>query len=170
MKTVFLLRHAKSSWEEPELRDFDRPLSPRGRSAAKKIGQYMKVKGILPGLVISSPSARTRETIERLEGGLGEKLDVKFLDSLYLGAARTLAEDAMETPEEVSSLMIIGHNPGMHALAVHWAAKGPEQMLESLYAKFPTGALAEIEFRVNNWPAVASAHGELKRFVLPRSL
>jgi len=170
MKTVFLLRHAKSAWDNPDLRDFDRTLSPRGRKAATAMGAYMKDEGLFPDLVISSPSARTRETLERLQEGLGKALKVNFLDSLYLGAARTLAEDAMAAPEEATSLMIVGHNPGMHSLAVHWAAKGPQDLLESLYAKYPTGALAEIEFRVNNWPALALAHGELKRFVLPRNL
>lgn len=170
MKTVFLLRHAKSSWGDPSLRDFDRPLNDRGRDAAEKMGAYMKMEGITPDLVISSPSARTRETLERLQEGLGQTLEIRFLDSLYLGSAQTLAEDAMQTPETFSSVMIVAHNPGMHALAVHWAAKGPQEILDSIDTKYPTGALAELSFKADTWPALASAHGECKRFILPRTL
>ena len=170
MKTLFLLRHAKSSWDDPGCADFDRPLNGRGRKAARAIGALMKEKNLVPDLVLSSPSARTRETMERFVEGFEAAPEVKFLDDLYLASAGTIISFARKTLARINSLMIVGHNPGMHQLALRLAKAGSHQDYASMECKFPTAALAEIAFPGEDWANLKEGGGELKRFILPRSL
>ena len=130
MSRLYLLRHAKSSWDDPGLVDHDRPLAPRGRQAAEAIGAYLREHDIGPELVLCSSAARTRETLERV--GLTGQIE----DALYGAGASALLARLHEVPDEVASVMLIGHNPGMRQLAVD---------LAGLDDKFPTAALATLE-------------------------
>ena len=170
MKTLFLLRHAKSSWDDPGCADFDRPLNNRGRKAAGAIGVYMKEKNLVPDLVLSSSSARTRETMERFVEGFEAAPEVKFLDDLYLASAGTIISFARKTLARINSLMIVGHNPGLHQLALSLAGTGARRDIDNLSAKYPTGSLLEITFPVDAWVDIGPGGGRLVRFIKPRGL
>ena len=151
MSRLYLLRHAKSSWDDPALADHDRPLAPRGRKAAKAIGAYLHEHDIEPELVLCSSAARTRQTLERV--GLTGQIE----DTLYGAGASALLARLHEVPDDVASVMLIGHNPGMQQLAFD---------LAGLDDKFPTAALATLE--CDGWSDLERA--ELVDYVKPRDL
>ena len=165
MKRLYLLRHAKSSWDEPGLADRDRPLAPRGERASNSMAKYLRDEGIVPELVLCSPSKRTRETLERL--GLGDGTEVRIEDELYAASAGELLGALHEVPDAVESVMVIGHNPGMERLALELAAGGDE--LDRMREKFPTAALATLELD-GTWSELAPGGGELVSFVKPKEL
>jgi phosphohistidine phosphatase len=164
---LWLLRHAKSSWDEPGLHDEDRPLAPRGEQSADRMGDYVRAAGIRPDVVLCSSALRTRQTLARVLSALGPKLEIHIEPGLYTFDAASLLERVRTIPDGVSA-MLIGHNPAMQELAVRLAARGDK--LDTLAQKYPTGALAEIEFPAGSWHEIATSTGELTRFVVPREL
>lgn len=169
MRTLYVLRHAKSDWGDESLRDFDRPLNGRGRKAAKAMGSAMRERGLAPDLVLLSPSARTTETLARVEEGFGANFEKVEEPGIYLAEARTLVDLIRGAPAKSERLMVVGHNPGMQEM-VRTLAKGPPELLDEAGAKFPTGALAEITFDVSDWPDVTPGSGSIRSFVKPREL
>jgi len=167
MKHLFLLRHAKSSWDNPTLADHDRPLARRGRRAAKVMAKHLGRKGIAPELVLCSPSRRTRETLARIEPGLGESADVRIDSELYAASAAALLEVLHEVPDEVEAVMLIAHNPGIQDLALSLARAGSESA--RVRSKFPTAALATLQFN-GGWRELAPGSAELVSFVKPKEL
>jgi phosphohistidine phosphatase len=167
MKILYLLRHAKSSWDDSSIPDRDRPLNDRGRRAANIISEYLRSHDMFPELVVCSSARRAVETLESLAPDLEHAAEVDLEDDLYLADAATLLERIRSVPAGVPSLMIIGHNPGMHELAVNLASEG-EQLTE-LTDKFPTAAVAVIVFDRDDWN-VKSGAGRLQSFVRPRDL
>jgi len=171
VKTLYLLRHAKSSWDDPDLRDHDRPLNDRGRGAAPKMGKHMAEQGWLPQLVMSSTSQRTRETWDLLSPELdGAPDEVEFSEELYHAHAGTLLTLIEGLDDGWDSAMLIGHNPGMHAAADMLAGDGDPNLRDELGRKFPTGALAVYEFDVDSWSGAHAKVGNLIDFVKPRKL
>lgn len=169
MRTLYILRHAKSDWGNESLRDFDRPLNGRGRKAAKAMGCEMRERGIAPDLVLLSPSARTTETLARVEEGFGAEFEKVEEQSIYLAEAGTLLDLIKSAPAKSERLMVVGHNPGMQEL-VRALANGPPNLLEEARTKFPTGALVEISFDVSDWPDVSPGRGSIRSFLKPREL
>jgi phosphohistidine phosphatase len=167
IKHLFLLRHAKSSWDDPTLADHDRPLAPRGRRAARVIAEHLRRKGIAPELVLCSPSRRTRQTLTRIAPGLGENADVQIDSELYTASAAELLEVLREVPDEVQSVMLIGHNPGIQDLALSLARGGSEVV--RVRSKFPTAALATLELD-GSWRELAPGSAELVSLVKPKDL
>jgi phosphohistidine phosphatase len=167
MKRLYLLRHAKSSWDDPTLADHDRPLAPRGRRAAKVMAEHLRRKGIAPELVLCSPARRTRQTLKRLAPGLGKDADVQIEPKLYAAPARDLLEVLHEVPDEVESVMLIGHNPGIQDLALSLASAGSE--VPRLRSNFPTAALATLEFD-GGWRELAPGSAALVSFLKPKEL
>ncbi len=171
MKTLLLLRHAKSSWDDPGLEDFDRPLAPRGEQAAPVMAGYLERKGLRPDLVLCSPAARARQTWALVAERLGNGIPVKELQGLYLGAPSRLLEAIRRVPDKAGCVMLIGHNPGMEHLAMALAGPGSKpKALAKLQAKFPTAALAEIAFDAASWRDIGHGGGCLKRLVWPKDL
>lgn len=166
MRRLYLLRHAKSSWDDPALADHDRPLAPRGRHAARQMAGHLRSKGIAPALVLCSSAVRTRETLQAIEAALGDQADVLFEAELFGAPQRQLLDRLRRLPDSVDSAMLIGHNPGVQDLALTLARSSPE--LETLELKFPTGALATLAFE-GSWPQLARA-AELEAFVRPKDL
>ena len=138
MKRVYLLRHAKSSWKHPELADHDRPLAGRGKRAAKAIAEHLRAQEVDPELVLCSSARRARETLERIESAL-TGAGVRVEGELYGASGRELLARLRWLPDDVGSVLVIGHNPGMQGLALEFAAPAPE-----LAGKFPTAALAAL--------------------------
>ena len=169
MKTLYLLRHAKSDWGDSSRKDFDRPLNDRGWRAAKAMGREMRERDIRPDLVFVSPAARTIETLARAEEGFGDKLEAVEERAIYLAETELLVELVRNAPAKVDHLMIVGHNPGMHELVLA-LADGPPDLRDEVAHKFPTAALAEISFDVVDWTQIVVGTGYLRSFVKPRDL
>jgi phosphohistidine phosphatase len=180
MRQLLLLRHAKSAWDNKALPDRDRPLSPRGRRTASQMRQAMRDLGLAPDMVMFSPSRRTSETLEALEPWDDAPL-IEPMDSLYLATPQQLLGVLHGVPETVRSVMLIGHNPGMHELAMLLVgARGTaarhegsgdlaNRAVEHLAAGYPTGALAEFAI-AGPWWQLGTGGGQLIRFLRPRDL
>ena len=168
MHSLYLIRHAKSSWSDPTLPDQERPLARRGRRDAKRIARHLLRLGIMPELVLCSPAQRTRETLELVRPALGTTATVRLEAELYAASAETLLERLRAVPEEVASVMLIGHNPGLHDLALLLASAGTE--LERLEAKFPTAALATLTLPRATWRRLSQADAVLAAYVVPKQL
>jgi phosphohistidine phosphatase len=168
-KTVLLLRHAKSSREDPELADFDRPLTGRGRRDAPRMGTWMHEAGLKPDLVLCSDAKRARETW----AGLGETLrcaaPVLFERGLYMASAKALCRRLQRLPGTVGSVLVIGHNPGLED-AAQALADGRGEALERLRGKFPTAALARLDFDIEDWARLEPGTGRLSLFMTPGHL
>jgi phosphohistidine phosphatase len=166
MKRLYLLRHTKSSWDEPGLADRDRPLAARGRRAATKMGRHLRAEGIRPDLVLCSSALRARQTLDGVAEAI-EGAEVLVEDDLYAAEADDLLERLRRVPGPTGSVMVIAHNPGLQDLALELASSGPG--LERLREKFPTGALATIEVNPD-WRDLRAGTGRLVALATPRDL
>jgi phosphohistidine phosphatase len=169
MKTLYLLRHAKSSWAEAGRRDIDRSLNARGRAAAAETGRYLAAHAMVPDLILCSTSQRTRETLALILPALAADVVIRIETALYGATSDELLERLGQLASEISSVMIVGHNPGLEDLARHLAAGGPKDDLARLAAKYPTSALAVIRTPARNWDSLSVERGQLERFVVPSS-
>jgi phosphohistidine phosphatase len=167
VKRVYVLRHAKSSWDEPGLSDHERPLAPRGRRAAKAMARHLREAGIDPGLVLCSTAKRARQTLQRIEPAVGRR-SVHVEDGLYGAGAAALLERLHAVPDPVGSVMVIGHNPGLQDLILGLAQPGP--LRDEVAAKYPTAALATLAADVVSWPDLRPGGAQLVAFVRPRDL
>lgn len=169
MLTLSLFRHAKSSWADPALDDFDRPLGQRGLDAAPAMAAFMAREGIRPDLVLCSPARRTRDTLALVEGSIGNP-PATFPDKLYLPSAETLMALIQAVEDSVGHLMVVGHNPGLHALAVTLMRPHAGAPAKALTAKLPTAGLAVLTFPAKSWRAIAASSGQLSLFMTPKRL
>jgi phosphohistidine phosphatase len=167
VKQLFLLRHAKSSWDDAELIDHDRPLAPRGRRAMRLIAEHLAREGVTPALVLCSSARRARETLERIAPALGDALPVQIERELYAASDGRLLERLRRVEDGVESVMLIGHNPGVEQLALSLAGGG--QDLAVLSGKYPTGALATLEFS-GRWGNLRPGSADLTDFITPKRL
>ena len=170
MRRLILLRHAKSDWSRPDLPDHDRPLNPRGREAARKVGAYMARHALRPDLILASTATRVRETLDLVLPALKGAPKVVYEDRLYDADPDTLLRAARETPPAVPSLLIVAHNPGLADFAALLIATGDTAPRQRLAEKFPTAALAVIDFPLSAWDKLHPKSGRLGRFVVPRAL
>jgi phosphohistidine phosphatase len=170
MLTLSLLRHAKSSWSDPRLKDFERPLNERGETAAPRMGAFMARRGIMPELILCSTAVRARQTLNLVLPHLKGAPELVYEGALYLASSATMLKRLHKVPADVGHVMMVGHDPGMHTLAVELAGSGRADDLERLADKFPTAGLAVIAFQADAWPEVHLGSGRLKLFTAPRRL
>jgi phosphohistidine phosphatase len=170
MKSLHLLRHAKSSWKEPGLDDIERPLNRRGIGACATMAAYMANGAMMPDLVLCSPARRARETLDRLGEHWGQTPSAVYPEALYLAAPETLLTEIRAVDDAVGVLLVLGHNPGLAALARSLAGTGAEADLAGLGGKFPTAALASFEFAAQHWKDVAPGAGRLVAYATPKGL
>ena len=170
MLTLSLLRHAKSSWDDASLKDFDRPLSERGETAAPRMGAYMAAQGLAPELVLCSPAVRARQTLDLVLPRLAAGPTVVYEDRFYLAAPSVMLARVRKIEAKVRHVLIVGHDPGMQGLALELAGSGDAEALRSLGRKFPTGALAVIRFNARDWSRIGPAKGRLELFATPKTL
>ena len=170
MRTLYLLRHAKSDWGDPGLGDFDRPLAARGRRAAPAVARWMNEHGCAPGFVLCSAARRAAETWALVSDVLEGDPEVETTEDLYHAAPAGLLGLARALPDRHAAAMMIGHNPGFHVLAGGLAGEGPEDLMRDLAAGYPTAALAGIAFDAASWTEIAPGAGRLTCFVRPRAL
>jgi len=160
MKTLLLLRHAKSSWKDSTAADHDRSLNGRGRRAADLIRRFLKQKGLRPDYVLSSTSMRTRETVEILFDG-GTAPPIRYEEALYLAAASKLLEVVSRLETDPNRVLLVGHNPGIETLFFQ---------LTRIDERFPTATLANITLDIEKWSDAAKAKGKLEWLVTPKQL
>jgi phosphohistidine phosphatase len=170
MLTLSLFRHAKSSWDDPGVKDFDRTLAPRGEEAAPRMGAFMAEHDIQPQLILCSPAVRTRQTLDLVLPHLSGDPTVVYEDGFYLAPASQLLARVRKVEAKVSHIMIVGHDPGMHGLAVELAGSGAPRLMQALAAKFPTAGLAVLDFDVAEWSQIGTGHGQLRLFMTPKRL
>jgi phosphohistidine phosphatase len=171
MKTVTLFRHAKSGGkDDPGLADFDRPLADRGIKAAPKMGKAMRKRKLMPGLILCSPSVRTRQTLTLAEAeAWGRQPEVRFDERIYEASVQTLLKLLRGLPDELSHIMIVGHNPGLQNLAI--ALTPQENPARAAFsAKLPTAALVSFDFDTERWRNVKPGMGQLQLFLTPNML
>jgi phosphohistidine phosphatase len=170
MRRLILLRHAKSDWASLGARDHARPLAPRGREAAPRIGAYMAHHALLPDLVVCSTAARAQQTLELVAAEFPEKVAIAFDARIYEVGANDILDVVKETRAGVHVLMLVGHNPGLRDLAELLIAAGDVEARQRLLEKFPTAGLAVIDFPIDSWRKIHPKAGRLDRFVSPRAL
>jgi phosphohistidine phosphatase len=170
MRRLMLLRHAKSDWSASGTADQDRPLNERGREAAPKIGAYMARHALLPDLIFASPAARVTETLSLLLPAFAKAPKTTSDNRIYGAEADALLAVIKEAPRTAHSLMLVGHNPGLAELASLLMASGDVELRQGLIEKFPTAALAVIDFPLDDWGNVHAKSGRLDRFVVPKAL
>jgi len=168
MKTLVLLRHAKSAWDNADLPDIDRPLSPRGQKAAPAMGERLKKAGYEPDVVLCSTATRTRETLDLMAGSLPKKAKIQYLKELYMAVPREMLNAVAKVPDSAQTVMLVGHNPGIGSLAGWLAGEGDSELLAKIRRKFPTAAAAVITFDVASWSDITGEGGKLVAFLRPR--
>ncbi len=162
MKTLILMRHAKSSWKEPELTDHERPLNKRGEKDAPRMGRLLKDKKLIPDHIYSSTAVRARQTVEGLVGKSGFKHQVDYLDSLYMAEPSAIIEVLKQTPEKIDTVLVVGHNPGLEGLV---------QILSQKVESLPTGSIARLSLPIDDWQELSlSTEGKLKANYRPREI
>lgn len=171
MKTILLLRHAKSGLGEPGLADHERPLNRRGEHAAAAIADHLMAKAIVPDLILCSTATRARQTLAPLIGRLSPPAPPIALESgLYLASEDTLLNRLRDLPETVGMVLVIGHNDGLWMLAQALAGDGKASLLAAVRDKYPTGALATLDADIAGWSRLKPGIATLSAFACPRDL
>ncbi|OHV87224.1 SixA phosphatase family protein [Mesorhizobium sp. ORS 3428] len=168
MRQLFVLRHAKSSWDDPKLEDFDRPLAPRGLKTAPRMGRELSRRGWVPDLALVSPALRTRDTWRLAAQELARHVPAEFAEELYEATAAAILARVREA--KATSLIVIGHNPGLQNFVLRLAGAGSDAgAFKKIEAKFPTAALAR--FTVDEgWANLEFGGARLTDFVRPKDL
>ncbi|RAZ83175.1 histidine phosphatase family protein [Mesorhizobium hawassense] len=168
VKQLLILRHAKSSWDDSSLADFDRPLGPRGQKTAPLMGRELARRGWLPDLALVSPALRTRETWRLIAAELPRHVPAQFADELYEAAPAAILTRVRQA--KATSLLVIGHNPGLQDFALRLAGAGSDaRVFDKIREKFPTGALARFTLE-DDWSDLAFGDAQLTHCLKPKDL
>jgi phosphohistidine phosphatase len=170
MKTLYLLRHAKAEPGSKDISDPDRGLAPRGREACELVGKYMSRKMYRPDAALCSTSTRTRQTLELVKAAAGFESKDYFESRLYLAEAPELLSQVQALVDGVRSVLVVGHNPGMHHAALLLSVPKRSQLRMNLELKYPTATLTVLRFDISHWADLAPGQGELVDFVTPAGL
>lgn len=170
MRRLLLLRHAKAERPEPDKQDTARALIPRGRKDAARIGAYMANHALVPDRVIISPAKRTQETWKHAASAFRAPPAAMTVEKLYDATPHTLFAVLKDAPDSAHMLLVVGHNPGLHELALMLVASGDIDAREQLREKLPTSGLVIIDFAFDAWDKLHPRSGRLERFISPKSL
>jgi phosphohistidine phosphatase len=169
VKRLTLLRHAKSDWGEPNLQDFNRPLNDRGWKAARRMGRELAERGIQFDLIIASPAARVRETLDGLAEKLELRAEIRFDPRMYGATAETLLGIVRDLPETARTPLLVGHNPGLQQLILELARRD-DRGRDRVALKFPTAAVAQLDLPPRHWAQIEPATGTIAGLILPKEL
>ena len=170
MRRLLLFRHAKAERSIPGASDRDRDLIDRGRKDAARIGTYMAAHALVPDRVLVSTAARTQQTWKAAEGAFKPAPAATMVENLYDATPHAILAAIKDVPAKAHTLMVIGHNPGLHELALMLIASGDVEAREKLREKMPTSGLVIIDFAFDDWNKLHPQSGRLERFVSPKSL
>lgn len=161
MKTLYILRHAKSGWNDAALSDFERPLNERGMRAAPLMGKTMKERNFVPQLIISSPAVRAKQTAELIKENAEIESEINFDSRIYEANPQTLLEIVSEIEDANDTALLVGHNPGFETLV---------RILTGKIEPMPTAALAVIDLEIENWNQIFSTVGTLRDLLRPKEI
>lgn len=162
MKTLLLMRHAKSSWKHPDLPDQDRPLNKRGEKDAPRMGKFLREKELVPQAILASPAKRVAQTVDGMLEKMNFKGKVDYINSLYLAEPSAYLSTIQTVDDKFERIMIVGHNPGLEGLL---------QILSGQVESLPTGSIAHLVLPIEHWADLREdTHGELVVRVKPREL
>jgi phosphohistidine phosphatase len=175
MKRLLLLRHAKAVQANKDTpADAERPLAERGRKDAPRVGRALREKGYMPGLVLCSPSRRTRETFELGNAELHSDAKIEFVDALYAASAKRIVALLRTLPDKAEQPLLVGHNPGLEdcvlLLTTRDANSALQKSLEAMEEKFPTCAVAVLDFPMRTWKSITPHSAKLVDFIRPKDL
>ena len=170
MRRLLILRHAKSDRSVPDAPDHDRPLNPRGLEAAPRIGAYMNRHRLIPDLALCSTAKRTRQTLALAMAEFGREPLCRYDERLYAPSPERMLDVLRETEPTAATVLLVGHNPGLQALALLLIASGDLGARERLHEQFPTAGLAVIDFALPNWDKLHPHSGRLERFIVPSEI
>ena len=159
MKTLYVLRHAKSSWDDPDLADFDRPLNTRGKTAASFMGDLMDRNDLVPDVILASPAVRAKTTAALVTAAAGFEAKVEHEERIYEASPQSLRQVAAAIDDSFGSAMLVGHNPGM---------EGFIRFLTGRLESMPTAALAVIDLDIENWDQIDAESGRLRKLFRPK--
>lgn len=173
VKRLTLIRHAKSSWEDHDISDFDRPLAPRGIKATPKIAQYLLSENLYPDLVLCSPARRTKETLARLQRVLTTAVTVNYDRSIYSAGMGEGILNLLKTTEPAEDhIWVIGHNPAIQELSlglVNWG-EDQAQTRARILRKFSTAGVCSMTFETDSWSQIGFSKGKITHFMTPKML
>ena len=162
MKTLLILRHAKSSWDNPQLSDYDRPLNKRGKRDAPRMGKHLREQDLIPDRILTSSAKRARKTATKVAKACGYTRKIKRLDSFYLAQPGIYIEKLQALSDKYQRIMVVGHNPTMEQLVRHFTGE---------IKPMPTAALAHIELPIQDWEALdLHTRGTLVNLWTPKTL
>ena len=170
MKRLALLRHAKSSWDDPSLDDFNRPLNERGWKAARRLGRELADREMRFDLVLASTAARVRETIDGVQKKYDFAAPIRFEPGIYEASDATLLSLVRALPEDIEAPLLIGHNPGLERLLTELTHDDERGLRRRVLGKYPTAALAVIELPAEKWANVQPGSGTIVELILPKEL
>jgi phosphohistidine phosphatase len=160
MKSLLLMRHAKSSWKHPDLPDRDRPLNKRGEKDAPKMGKLLKHEELIPQRILSSTAVRACKTAEAVAEKIGYKEEITYLDPLYMAEPAGILDVLKTIPADIKRVLVVGHNPGMEGLV---------QILSRKVVSLPTAAIAWIKLPIDAWDQLnMGVEGKLKKLWRPK--
>jgi len=170
MRRLLLFRHAKAERSEPGMEDRSRKLIERGRKDAARIGAYMASHALVPDRALISPSARTQETWKFAGAAIRSAPAGTPVERLYDATPHAILAAIKEAPASAHTLLVVGHNPGLHELALMLVASGDIEVREQLREKLPTAGLVIIDFAFDEWSKLHPRSGRLERFITPKLL
>jgi phosphohistidine phosphatase len=161
MRKLLIMRHAKSSWDNPDISDFDRPLNQRGLQAAPFMGNQIYKNGLIPDLIVSSTAKRAKQTAILVRESAGVETKIEFEEKIYEASPTTLLYVVAELSDKHESVMLVGHNPGM---------EGFIRILTGEIHQMPTAALAQISLNIEKWNDISINCGQLELLIRPKDL
>lgn len=171
MKILGLFRHAKSDWQDPRARDFDRPLNARGRKGAAIMGRYVRTQGVKWERMIASPAIRCAETIEIAAEASGRPVAANWDRRIYLASGVTLTDLLREQAGDPASILMVGHNPGLEDLIFDLVPDdGTSPLRDVVEEKFPTASFAVLELAIDRWADLKDNCARLVHLTRPRDL
>lgn len=171
MKRLTLLRHAKSDWDDPVERDFDRPLNRRGEKAALLVGQFARNRKMKFDRLVASPATRVVQTLDTFLDGYGNPLEPHWDRRIYLASVATLMDVIRDLPDTANNVIMAGHNPGLEELILELVPDdGASPLREDVEVKFPTASLAVMDLAIDHWAEVRQDTATLVSFTRPRDL
>ena len=168
MKTLLLLRHAKSDWDDPSLADFDRPLAKRGLKDAPQMGEVLKASDSVPDKIISSPAKRAKQTTELVAKACGYHKSIDWAESFYGGYSEDLINALKQLPGTVERAMLVGHNPTMEETASALLLKSEEALDDEYAVRIPTAGLMCLDLQIMDWAELEPGDAILRWYLIPR--
>lgn len=171
MKILSLLRHAKSDWQDPAMRDFDRPLNDKGKRVSRAMGHWAAAQKLRFDHIIASPAVRVNETLDEFITGYGKRFDVEWERKIYLASSATILDVVRDGDDGHDHILVAGHNPGLEDIIFDLVADdGSSPLRDVVEKKYPTGAYAQLVIDVQKWADISSAPAVLKIFMPPREI